>query len=277
MESIHSNCFYDFTDCFLFSYFHSLLFIDQSLHPCHLCQDIILLIKARKEEAIKKGYHDNSLLSFIRTKQSLPSDPSITLSDPYQYSVDSYMHYILNADIHIYEQQACRYSKGEFTDYPSLLRDTLQCISDEEIFEVKLPESETPEGTIRHSTRLTPSKLQEASHFTLRSLHTRSSDKPSQRKPPMSLPSPLPTRKRSHPDSYSSTTQPYTSERFWKDINSIYFRPLPKQTDFIPSLIPYQSFSNSSTYSSSCQPLYSWENDHLPTDSSYHEISFVLS
>lgn len=249
-----------------------------------MCQDVISFVKARKEQVIRKGVQPVDMIKFIKNKELSEGDPVIELTNPYQYMVSSYMHYVMNADIHIYEQQAYRFSKGELSDYMELVKDTVNRITNEEIGEIKIPQMENGEGMVRHSTRFSPGKHQIINYNSLRAPSTRLTDGHQHRRHAFTLPQATP-RKRVHSEiSHSqvpsvSSTQPFSSERFWKLIDTLYYHPIPKATDFIPQPLLMQSVSSPGVFNHRDLTLYSWSNPSVyadPFDPHSREVRYSL-
>lgn len=232
---------------------------------------MISFVKARKEQVIRKGIQPIDMIKFIKSKELIEGDPVIELTNPFQYMVSSYMHYVMNADIHIYEQQAYRFSKGELSDYMELVKDTVNRITNEEIGEIKIPQMENGDGMVRHSSRFSPGKHQTFNYNSLRAPSTRLTDGHQHRKLAFTLPQATP-RKRVHSEiSHSqvpsvSSTQPFSSERFWKLIDTIYYHPLPKVADFVPQPLSMQPVSSSGPLDNREHVFYSWSNPSVSAD-----------
>lgn len=232
---------------------------------------MIAFIKARKELASKEDLHDKQLLEFVRVKDAKENDPVIVLTDYTSYSVPAYMHYIMNSDIHIYEQQAYRFAKGDFADYMALLRDTVGLISEEEINEIKIPQKEGE--NVRHSSRITTQKHQP----NYRMLFTRASD-PVYRKPTYSPQVQSVPRKRSHAEISQPVvnTPTLSCDRFWKIVESSYYRPLPRSA-IVPNAINVfrEPVAMVLSRDHADSTLFSWINPIVPTfaaDSHTREI-----
>lgn len=242
-----------------------VLFVDHSINPCHLCQDVVQFIKARREEGVKQGLQNDSLIQFIKSREVHKSDPSLELSSDFtSYSVTSYMYYINNASIQVYEKQARRFSQGEFASYLDLVKDTINKISNEEVEGIRDP-NEEGNADRRHSARISalPSRMvdtyvQQERKRSYREMSNQSS--------------------RSGPTQHSSSGQSshkMSCDQFWRIIDSSFFKPIPKINEFMPPHLPKRMHGMISGSESSVT-YYSWENPDIALMQSYPEIKFLF-
>lgn len=200
-------------------------------------------------------------MQYVRHREAHADDTEIPLTQFTHYSVKTYMHYIMNADIHIYEKQAYRFAKGEVNDYMALLRDTVNLISEEEIKEIKVEVD-----SLRHSSRISTNR-----HASVhRIVNTRLSESHF-RKPVYTPPRPPIPRKRAHTETVQTTTmipQQMTSERFWKIIETNYYRSPTKISHLVTPLLLSQEPISFPFTRDVMAPLFSWTNPSLPSSTS---------
>lgn len=230
------------------------------------------LFAKRNEAGTRQGLSGEALLQYIGTNGPLPEDPAISETDLLSYSVKSFFGFLSlpSQDIQFYEEQACVFSDHHDMSYTTFLLTVLNKRVEHDFG--KLRRQKENEKRRRESIR----RIQQPPvnvykkvidlGVTLRSGDPKDPKEVKEAKEVKELKAPReaktskegrePRRRQQKRTSSRGATivnhgndgevggsdqgeiQVLSCERFWKLVDSLYFRPLPRLSEIIKPRIP---------------------------------------
>lgn len=233
---------------------------------CHLLQDMDLLTASRTQQGQQQGLKGEALAQFVGTQTLLPSDPPLKEDNLLEYSVKAFLSYLsLSAQETQYlEEQAYRFCGQRDVSYAAFVLLLLHKRSEQEV--ARLHRQEELERRRQDSIR----RIQQPVNFYKKVVDTsimrragepkdpKESKDPKEPKEPREPREPKeprePRKRQNHVSARGSalprnadsgrepggqaSIQVLTCERFWKLVDSMYFKRLPRLSEVVRPRVP---------------------------------------
>ena len=218
--------------------------------PCRLFEDVSNLLASREKVIEAKKLSGAERLALLQTKTRLDEDAVIRSTNIRSYSVMGFINFLCqySSEIAFYEERAGQFFPADI-EYEQFVRDTLSSVVDAREKERKMEELaiRKKQESLKRLNSLP--NAYEKHVFALSSSLTRFLDAPMKRRSQRhrSVSSRLVSTTRGTASSPAQPKKPtertkeithITSERFWKSVESVYRRLLPKLNELVDGFVP---------------------------------------